>query len=107
APRPGSGEFFDAIAARYDFLNRVLSMGIDVWWRRKTVKALALRPGDRILDLATGTGDLAIALAKAEPGATVVGVDPSRGMLAIGESKVARRGLSDRIALEMGDAQRL
>lgn len=106
-PRPGSGEFFDAIAARYDLLNRVLSLGIDRSWRTKTVRALELEPGARVLDLATGTADLAIAIARSEPSAEVLGVDPSRGMLAVGEAKLARRGLDERVRLEMGDAQRL
>jgi demethylmenaquinone methyltransferase / 2-methoxy-6-polyprenyl-1,4-benzoquinol methylase len=106
-PRPGSGEFFDSIAARYDLLNRVLSMGIDRSWRTRTVRSLELRAGAKVLDLATGTADLAIAIAKAEPGASVVGTDPSRGMLAIGESKVGKVGLASRVRLEMGDAQRI
>ncbi|MFW5920213.1 MAG: class I SAM-dependent methyltransferase, partial [Polyangiales bacterium] len=75
--RMGSGEMFDAIAARYDMLNRILSMGIDKRWRRLTVEALELGQGARVLDLATGTADLAIAIARRHPDATVVGTDPS------------------------------
>jgi demethylmenaquinone methyltransferase / 2-methoxy-6-polyprenyl-1,4-benzoquinol methylase len=106
-PRPGSGAFFDAIAARYDLLNRVLSMGIDRAWRARTVRSLALEPGGKILDLATGTADLAIAIARAEPGASVLGTDPSRGMLAFGERKVRARGLAERVRLLAGDAQHI
>lgn len=105
--RPGSGEFFDAIAKRYDLLNRVLSMGIDRGWRRRTVRSLALRPGMRVLDLATGTGDLAIEIARSCKGVEVVGLDPSRGMLDIGREKVRARGLEDRVRLIEGDAQSL
>ena len=105
--RLGSGQMFDRIAPRYDFVNRVLSLGLDVRWRRRVVRALALGERPRVLDLATGTGDLAIAIARACPGATVVGVDPSEGMLAIGRTKLARRGLDARVTLEVGDAQHL
>ena len=103
--RLGSGAMFDRIAARYDFVNRVLSLGLDQGWRRRTVRELHLGDAPRVLDVATGTGDLAIAIARACPGATVVGLDPSAAMLAIAARKVARRGLS--IELEEGDAQAL
>jgi len=110
----GSGQMFDRIARRYDFVNRVLSLGLDQGWRRRTVKALSLTgagskapPHPRVLDVATGTGDLAIAIARACPGATVVGLDPSTQMLAIAADKIARRGLADRISVVVGDAQQL
>jgi demethylmenaquinone methyltransferase / 2-methoxy-6-polyprenyl-1,4-benzoquinol methylase len=105
--RAGSGEMFDGIAPRYDLLNRILSLGIDQRWRTKTVQALELRPRARVLDLATGTADLAIKVAVAEPEASVVGVDPSSGMLEIGRRKVLREGLAARIELQQGDAQAL
>ncbi|MEZ4362289.1 MAG: bifunctional demethylmenaquinone methyltransferase/2-methoxy-6-polyprenyl-1,4-benzoquinol methylase UbiE [Kofleriaceae bacterium] len=104
----GSGEMFDRIAGRYDFLNRVLSLGIDRSWRKRTVRALAL--GDeprRVLDLATGTGDLAIAVARTHPRAEVIGIDPSAGMLDVGRRKVRARGLDGRVELRLGDAQAL
>lgn len=103
----GSGAMFDAIAARYDTLNRILSLGMDQGWRRKAVAALALRPGARVLDLATGTGDLAISIAETHPDCTVVGVDPSRNMLAEGVRKVGDLKLSERIEMLEGDAQAL
>lgn len=103
----GSGAMFDAIAARYDTLNRILSLGMDQGWRRKAVAALALKAEARVLDLATGTGDLAIAIAASHPDATVVGVDPSRNMLAEGIRKVSDAHLSGRIELREGDAQSL
>jgi demethylmenaquinone methyltransferase / 2-methoxy-6-polyprenyl-1,4-benzoquinol methylase len=77
----GSGTMFDRISGRYDLLNRVLSLGLDRRWRRRLVAAVELRPGARVLDLATGTGDVALALATRHPEAEVVGLDPSRGML--------------------------
>lgn len=105
--RPGSGAMFDAIAHRYDLLNRVLSMGIDQRWRKKTVAALQLPADAQVLDLATGTGDVALRIARAHPDARVTGLDPSEKMLAIGREKVAAAGLGERITLLQGDAQQL
>ncbi|MEI7891826.1 MAG: bifunctional demethylmenaquinone methyltransferase/2-methoxy-6-polyprenyl-1,4-benzoquinol methylase UbiE [Myxococcales bacterium] len=105
--RGGSGAMFDAIAHRYDLLNRLLSLGIDQGWRRKTVAALELRSQYRVLDLATGTADLALLLARSCPGVHVVGIDPSRNMLAVGQQKVARASLEDFVTLCEGDAQQL
>jgi demethylmenaquinone methyltransferase/2-methoxy-6-polyprenyl-1,4-benzoquinol methylase len=109
APRPalGSGEMFDRIAPRYDLVNRVLSLGLDVRWRKRAVRSLALGERPRVLDLATGTGDLAIEIARTHPGATVIGLDPSEQMLAIARAKLTRRGLADRVSLIVGDAQHL
>lgn len=106
-PALGSGQMFDRIARRYDFVNRVLSLGIDKSWRRRTVRALQLGERPRVLDVATGTGDLAIDIARMTPGATVVGLDPSTEMLAIAQTKLAKRGLADRVSLVVGDAQAL
>jgi demethylmenaquinone methyltransferase/2-methoxy-6-polyprenyl-1,4-benzoquinol methylase len=103
----GSGAMFDAIAARYDLLNRLLSFGIDQRWRKLTARSLELTDSSRILDLATGTCDLAIRVARHAPGVSVVGVDPSERMLEVGLRKLERLGLADRIKLEVGDAQRL
>ena len=107
APRAGSGAMFDRIAGRYDAMNRVLSLGLDRGWRRRTVRALQLGERPRVLDLATGTGDLAIEIARMHPGATVIGLDTSPAMLAIAGRKIARRGLAGRVALVRGDAQHL
>ncbi|HEV8245874.1 MAG TPA: bifunctional demethylmenaquinone methyltransferase/2-methoxy-6-polyprenyl-1,4-benzoquinol methylase UbiE [Polyangiaceae bacterium] len=103
----GSGAMFDGIARRYDLLNRVISLGVDQSWRKKTVAALKLAPGSRILDLATGTADLALLVARSEPSVTVVGLDPSSGMLQVGRKKVSRAGLAERVELVEGDAQAL
>jgi demethylmenaquinone methyltransferase / 2-methoxy-6-polyprenyl-1,4-benzoquinol methylase len=108
APQPlGSGAMFDNIAPRYDLVNRVLSLGLDQGWRRRTVDALLLGDRPRVLDVATGTGDLAIEIAKRHPGAQVIGIDPSARMLAVAKHKIDRRGLADRVTLVEGDAQDL
>jgi demethylmenaquinone methyltransferase/2-methoxy-6-polyprenyl-1,4-benzoquinol methylase len=98
---------FDAIAPRYDLLNRLLSFGIDQRWRRRLVELLQLKPGARVLDHATGTADLALMIARSSPGVDVVGVDPSTEMLRVGRTKVARAGLASRITLQQGDAEDL
>src|SRR4051812_7151761 len=81
-PRGGSGEMFDAIAERYDLMNRIISLGLDQAWRRRTIAVLDVTAGAKVLDLATGTGDLAIMIKRAHPDASVVASDPSRKMLA-------------------------
>jgi demethylmenaquinone methyltransferase/2-methoxy-6-polyprenyl-1,4-benzoquinol methylase len=99
---------FDAIAARYDFLNHLLSAGIDRRWRRRAIRALSLTGRERVLDLCTGTADLAIAAIQAQPpAARVVGVDFAQAMLQVGQAKVRQRGLGSRIALVRGDATRI
>jgi demethylmenaquinone methyltransferase/2-methoxy-6-polyprenyl-1,4-benzoquinol methylase len=105
--RDGSGAMFDGIAARYDLVNRVISLGIDQSWRRKTVRALELGAAHHVLDLATGTADLAIQVARSEPSVSVVGLDPSSKMLDVGREKVRRAELSARVELVQGDAQAL
>lgn len=103
----GSGQMFDAIAERYDLLNRIISLGIDQSWRRKTVDSLALDGSAHVLDLATGTGDLAIMAARRWPEAQVTGVDPSTNMLAIADQKIAATGLDDRVGTREGNAHSL
>lgn len=98
---------FDGIAHRYDLVNRVISLGIDQSWRKKTVRALELQPGAKVLDLATGTGDLAIMIARLHPHVSLVGVDPSQKMLEVGQKKLDTEQLGDRIELQVGDAQAL
>ena len=105
--REGSGTMFDNIAARYDLVNRVISLGIDQSWRKKTVKALELHAGGHVLDLATGTADLAILIAHTHPHVTIVGVDPSAKMLEVGEKKLTTEQLNERVTLQVGDAQAL
>ena len=99
---------FDAIAARYDLLNHVLSAGIDRRWRRRAIQSLQLTGKERVLDLCTGTADLAIAAARARPAAArVVGVDFAGAMLGVARKKLARERLDDRVALVRGDATRI
>ncbi len=111
APTPGRPEkdnvraMFDAIAPRYDLLNRVLSARIDVAWRRKAVRALEVKPGDRILDLATGTGDLLLEELNAGA-ASSVGADLSLGMLRLVRPKFAAFGHKEARVCQ-GDAERL
>lgn len=99
-------EMFNNIAHRYDFLNRSLSMGIDVLWRKKMIAQLkAMRP-KVILDVATGTGDVALEAMSLKP-ERVVGVDISTGMLELGKQKIAKRGLSSTIQMVEGDSENL
>lgn len=98
---------FDNIAPRYDLLNRVLSAGIDIRWRNRVIKSLAPHKPENILDVATGTADLAIAMAKAWPQAQITGADISNQMLAIGRKKTAKKKLDDRITLEYGDSEQM
>jgi demethylmenaquinone methyltransferase/2-methoxy-6-polyprenyl-1,4-benzoquinol methylase len=96
---------FDAIAGRYDFLNHVLSAGIDYTWRRRAIASLGLTGTERVLDVCTGTADLAIAARTASPpAARVVGVDFSHEMLRVGHAKVQRASLGGSVALVRGDA---
>jgi demethylmenaquinone methyltransferase/2-methoxy-6-polyprenyl-1,4-benzoquinol methylase len=97
---------FDAIAHRYDLLNHLLSGGVDLYWRRKAIAQLLDLQPKRILDVATGTGDLAIAAMRLDP-EEVVGVDIAEEMLSRARLKVARKGLAERIALKNGDAESL
>lgn len=97
---------FNAIAYRYDLLNHLLSGGIDLYWRRKAVERLRPHAPRTILDVATGTGDFALAALRLEP-ERVVGVDIAEKMLAIGREKLRRRGVQDRVTFELGDAEGL
>ncbi len=98
---------FDSIAHAYDRLNHLLSFNFDRLWRRRTAVMASLRTPADVLDIATGTGDLAVSLARKIPCALVTGVDISAGMVAVGRRKVARKGLEGRVSLETGDAEQL
>lgn len=101
-------EMFDSIAPRYDFLNHCLSMHIDKRWRRKTVRMVARQQPASLLDVATGTGDLAIALRKKLPESSqITGVDLSPQMLRIGREKIARIFPGKEFAMVEGDAENL
>ncbi len=94
---------FDRIAQRYDRLNRILSFGIDILWRRFALRLLRADPPARLLDVATGTADFAIMAARRLPKTQITGIDLSEGMLQIGRAKIARAGLDARIRLQTGD----
>lgn len=96
---------FDAIAPRYDLLNAVLSLGVDRSWRRRAVHAALRGSPARVLDVATGTADLALALKRAAPDAEVLGVDFAEAMLEVGRAKAKRRGVD--LRLEVGDGMQL
>lgn len=99
-------QMFDAISGEYDNLNRVISLGIDQKWRRRLVKRVAAKKPDSILDIATGTGDLAIALAKT--GAReIIGLDIAAGMLEIGKKKIAQESLEKIVTMTLGDSENL
>lgn len=96
-------EMFDAIAPAYDWMNRAMTFGIDRRWRRLTVNRIAaLSPRD-IVDIAAGTGDLAVTMARRMPQARIAGLDISEGMIAIGRHKVSEAGLDGRVTLTCGD----
>ena len=98
---------FDRISPSYDRLNHLLSINIDKVWRRRTAKAVSQSHPKTILDLATGTADLAIALAKRNPQAHIIGTDISEKMLEIGQAKIAKEKLENQIELRLGDATAL
>jgi demethylmenaquinone methyltransferase/2-methoxy-6-polyprenyl-1,4-benzoquinol methylase len=97
-------QMFDNIAPKYDFLNHFLSLGIDKLWRRKAIRILSGFKSDFILDVATGTGDFAIAASKLKP-KKIVGFDLSEQMLSVGRTKVKRKGLEQLIEFRKGDSE--
>ena len=100
-------KMFDCIAPTYDALNHLFSCQIDRWWRRRAIRCLATQQPHTILDLATGTGDMAIALAKRLPHCEVTGLDLSEEMLAVARKKAEAHGFTQRITLQTGDAEQL
>jgi demethylmenaquinone methyltransferase/2-methoxy-6-polyprenyl-1,4-benzoquinol methylase len=99
-------KMFDAISKEYDGLNRVISFGIDVKWRNNVVELVAKTQPETILDIATGTGDLAISLVKTKA-KNIIGLDISEGMLAVGREKVTKHNLNDTISMVIGDSEDL
>lgn len=97
---------FNNISRRYDFLNRVLSLGIDIRWRKQAVKILKKHRPETVLDVATGTADFAIAALQANP-KKITGVDISEQMLAVGREKIAKLELTEKIELLSGDSENL
>ncbi|HRO42569.1 MAG TPA: bifunctional demethylmenaquinone methyltransferase/2-methoxy-6-polyprenyl-1,4-benzoquinol methylase UbiE [Flavipsychrobacter sp.] len=99
-------EMFNNIAGKYDFLNHFLSLGIDKGWRKKAINEIATINPKRILDVATGTGDLAIAAVKTNP-KEIIGVDIADQMLEVGRKKIVEQNLSEIISLRNGDSEAL
>ncbi len=99
-------EMFNNISHKYDFLNHLLSMGIDKGWRKKAIKLLQKDQPKTILDIATGTGDFAIEALKLNP-EKIIGVDISEGMLKVGREKMVKKGLDQIIELQSGDSENL
>ena len=100
-------DMFDAVAPRYDLLNRVLSAGIDRYWRWRAVRMLDDEQPRRVLDVATGTADLALRIERTLHPRETVGIDLSTEMLSRGRDKIERKGLSPRITLQKADAAAL
>lgn len=100
-------EMFDNIAPNYDRLNHIMSFNLDRIWRRRVMRIVRRSKATKIMDVATGTGDLAIAMAKRVDRIHILGVDLSEEMLAVARQKVQRQGLEERIMLEKGDAESL
>jgi demethylmenaquinone methyltransferase / 2-methoxy-6-polyprenyl-1,4-benzoquinol methylase len=98
-------EMFNDIAGRYDFLNRFLSAGIDIRWRKKAIKELSTVKPKKILDVATGTADVAIMASGILNPDNIIGIDISEGMLKVGRAKVLKAGLQHTIELLNGDSE--
>ncbi len=99
-------KMFDTISGNYDNLNRVISFGIDVKWRKKVLQIVAKSNPNSILDIATGTGDLAILMAQTNA-EKIIGLDISAGMLEVGVKKIADKNLSDTIEMILGDSENM
>ena len=99
-------KMFDTISSKYDNLNRVISFGVDIKWRKKILKMVAEKNPEKILDIATGTGDLAILLSNTNA-KKIIGLDISLGMLEVGKQKISNRNLSDKIEMILGDSEKM
>lgn len=99
-------KMFDTISNEYDGLNRVISFGIDVKWRKKVVEIIGVTNPDSILDIATGTGDLAINLTKTKA-SKIIGLDISEGMLNVGRKKIKKLNLTNTIEMVLGDSEKI
>ncbi|PZX92349.1 bifunctional demethylmenaquinone methyltransferase/2-methoxy-6-polyprenyl-1,4-benzoquinol methylase UbiE [Flavobacterium aquariorum] len=99
-------KMFDTISGNYDSLNRVISFGIDVKWRKKVLQLVTQTNPENVLDIATGTGDLAILMAQTKA-KKIIGLDISAGMLEIGKSKIEERKLSQTIEMVLGDSENM
>lgn len=107
-PKSQSWQMFDTISSKYDLLNRVLSFGLDVGWRKRLTQHLPQKDSLKVLDIATGTADVLITLVKKDSRITeAVGIDLAKQMLSVGEEKILKKKLSEKIKLYPADAQEL
>jgi len=97
-------QMFDTISGNYDDLNRIISFGIDVKWRKKVLQLVSNKKPEKVLDIATGTGDLAILMTSTTAN-EIVGLDISAGMLEVGKNKIAQKNLSSKIEMVLGDSE--
>jgi demethylmenaquinone methyltransferase/2-methoxy-6-polyprenyl-1,4-benzoquinol methylase len=98
-------DMFNQIAFRYDFMNHFLSGGLDLYWRRQAIKELQESHPNTVLDVATGTGDMAILVARTFQTNKIIGIDISEGMLNLGQKKIDKLGFSHRVQLHLGDGE--
>jgi demethylmenaquinone methyltransferase/2-methoxy-6-polyprenyl-1,4-benzoquinol methylase len=97
---------FDTISGKYDGLNRLITFGTDTFWRKRLIRLVSAHQPETVLDIATGTGDLALAFA-ATPAKKIIGLDISPGMLEVGRKKVIRKDLQHKISMVLGDSEAL
>jgi demethylmenaquinone methyltransferase/2-methoxy-6-polyprenyl-1,4-benzoquinol methylase len=100
-------QMFDTISGEYDGLNRIISMGIDVKWRKKVIELVKAKNPENALDIATGTGDLAIMMAESTAAEKIIGLDLSVGMLEVGKKKILEKNLADKIEMVVGDSENI
>ena len=100
-------QMFDTISENYDGLNRVISLGTDTSWRKKVIKMVAAINPDSVLDIATGTGDLAIKFASQTKASKIVGLDLSEGMLSVAKKKIEGKDISEKLEFIKGDSEEL
>jgi demethylmenaquinone methyltransferase/2-methoxy-6-polyprenyl-1,4-benzoquinol methylase len=100
-------EMFDTISKEYDGLNRVITFGIDISWRKKVIALIAEKHPKKILDIASGTGDLAIMAAKKIKDSSIIGADISEGMLHVGKQKIKKLNLENQIKMQLADSENL
>lgn len=100
-------QMFDTISGNYDDLNRIISLGADTKWRKKVIKMVAARNPESILDIATGTGDLAIKFATATQANRIIGLDISEGMLSMAKKKISGSEISEKLVFVQGDSEAL
>ena len=100
-------EMFDNVAGRYDVLNRALSLGVDISWRKRLIKEMKAYAPTHIVDMATGTADLAVMAAKSLPDTKITGIDLSPNMVALGVAKVKKNGLDPRVTIQVGDSENI